>query len=213
VTTRLGVPPVALAAFLQSVLVFALLGQAYAAGSPTVTVDAWVANALHAHVFPLATAALVGVTTLGSTAALTLVVAIAAAYLFLLRRGREAALLVVVLAGAQLLTWILKAIFERPRPSFTDPVATASWFSFPSGHALGSIAVYGTLAYVVGRRLDSARARAGVVAGAALLVVLIGFSRLYLGVHYLTDVLAGYSAGLALLLLAVGVLHARSRTA
>jgi membrane-associated phospholipid phosphatase len=213
VTTRLGVPPVALAAFLQSVLMFALLGQAYAAGSPTVTVDAWLANALHAHVFPSATAVLVGVTTLGSTAALTLVVAIAAAYLIRLRLGREAALLVVVLVGAQLLTWILKAIFERPRPSFADPVATASWFSFPSGHALGSIAVYGALAYVVGRRLDSTRARAGVVAGAALLVVLIGFSRLYLGVHYLTDVLAGYSAGLALLLLAVGLLHARSRTA
>ena len=66
---------------------------------------------------------------------------------------------------------------------------------------------------MVGRRLDSARARAGVVAGAALLVVLIGFSRLYLGVHYLTDVLAGYSAGLALLLLAVGLLHARALTA
>jgi membrane-associated phospholipid phosphatase len=212
VTTRLGLPPVALAAFLQSVLVFTFLGQAYAAGSPTVELDVWVANVLHANVFPSATAALVAVTTLGSTAALALVAATAAACLVLLRRVRDAALLAVVLVGAQLLTWILKAIFERPRPSFTDPVATASWFSFPSGHALGSLAVYGALAYVVARRLDSARARVAVVVGAALLVATIGFSRLYLGVHYLTDVLAGYSAGLALLLLAVGLLRARSRT-
>ena len=73
---RLDLPPVALAAFLQSVLVFTLLGQAYAVGSPTVTVDVWLATALHGHVFPLATAALVGVTTLGSTATLALAVAI-----------------------------------------------------------------------------------------------------------------------------------------
>jgi undecaprenyl-diphosphatase len=132
---------------------------------------------------------------------------------YLVRRGRrlDAALLAVTLGGAQLLTWILKAIFERPRPSFEDPVATASWFSFPSGHALSSIAVYGALAYLIVGGGRSSQARA-LVAGVAFLVALIGFSRLYLGVHYLTDVLAGYSAGLAWLLLAIGLLHARSRT-
>jgi membrane-associated phospholipid phosphatase len=210
VQLRLGLPTLAVAAFLQSVATFALLAQAYAAGYSLVQVDARLANALHANLVPSATTPLSAVTALGSTAVLALVVGTAAAYLALRRRGREAALLVGTLAGAQLLTWILKAIFERPRPTFEDPVTTASWFSFPSGHALSSIAVYGALAYIFVGGLRSTRARA-VVAGVALLVAMIGFSRLYLGVHYLTDVLAGYSAGLAWLLLTIGLFHAPAR--
>jgi undecaprenyl-diphosphatase len=119
----------------------------------------------------------------------------------------------VALVGAQLLGWALKATFERPRPSFDDPVATASWFSFPSGHAMSSIALYGALAYVFADRFGSVRSRFAGLGGLALLLAAIGFSRLYLGVHYLTDVLAGYSAGLAWLLLAIGLLHAHSRHA
>jgi membrane-associated phospholipid phosphatase len=204
---RLGLPALAIATFLQSVATFALLAQAYAAGYPIVQVDAQLANALHANVVPSATTALSAVTISGSTPVLALIVAAAAAYLVPRRRGREAGLLVGTLVGAQLLTWILKAIFERPRPTFDDPVATASWFSFPSGHALSSIAVYGALAFVFVGGISSWRSRA-LVGGIALLVAVIGFSRLYLGVHYLTDVLAGYSAGLAWLLLAIGLLHA-----
>jgi membrane-associated phospholipid phosphatase len=211
VQLRLGLPTLAVAAFLQSVATFALLAQAYATRSPLVQVDAHVADTLHANLVPSATTTFAVVTTFGTTPVLALVAGTVAAYL--VRRGRrlDAALLAVTLGGAQLLTWILKAVFERPRPSFEDPVATASWFSFPSGHALSSIAVYGALAYlfVGGGRSSQTRA---LVAGLALLVALIGFSRLYLGVHYLTDVLAGYSAGLAWLLLAIGLLHARSRT-
>lgn len=205
---RLGFSTLAVAAFLQSVAMFALLAQAYAAGYPIVQVDARLANALHANVVPSATTAFTAVTALGSTLVLGLVAGAAAVYLVRHRRGRDVALLGVTLVGAQLLTWILKTIFERPRPSFDDPVATASWFSFPSGHALSSIAVYGALAYVFVAGARSPRARA-VLASVALLVAAIGFSRLYLGVHYLTDVLAGYSAGLAWLLLAIGALHVR----
>jgi membrane-associated phospholipid phosphatase len=213
VQLRLGVPTVAIAAFLQSVATFALLAQAYADGYAIVQVDARLANALHANLVPSATTALSAVTTLGSTAVLALVVAAAAAYLVPRQLGREAALLTVTLVGAQLLTWILKAIFERPRPNFEDPVATASWFSFPSGHALSSVAVYGALAYIFADGVRSPRARAVGLVGVALLVAVIGFSRLYLGVHYLTDVLAGFSAGFAWLLLAIGLLYARPRRA
>ena len=120
-------------------------------------------------------------------------------------------LVAVGFLGAQLLTWLLKATFERPRPSFGDPVATAGWFSFPSGHALSSIALYGALAYLLAGAVRSRRARAAGFAGVALLVAAIGFSRLYLGVHYLTDVLAGYSAGLAWLLFATALLRVRVR--
>jgi membrane-associated phospholipid phosphatase len=212
VQLRPGLPPLALAVFAHSVAAFALLAQAYASGSPLVRVDTRLAAAMHANVVPSATTALAAVTTLGSTAALALVAAAVGGYLLGRGRGRDALLLVVVLVGAQLLTWLLKATFERPRPSFDDPIATAGWFSFPSGHALSSIAVYGALAYVFADRLRSRWARAVGFGVLALLVAAIGFSRLYLGVHYLTDVLAGYSAGLALLLLAIGVTHAPLRS-
>jgi undecaprenyl-diphosphatase len=210
---RLGLPAPALAAFVQSVLVFALLAQAYAAGSPLVELDTWLANALHASLVPSATTAFSAVTMLGSTLVLAIVAGVTAAYLVWRGRGRDAALVAVAFAGAQLLTWILKGTFERPRPTFDDPIATAGWFSFPSGHALSSIAVYGTLAYLLAGALRSRRARAARLAGVALLVAAIGFSRLYLGVHYLTDVLAGYSAGLAWLLFAIALLRMRGTRA
>jgi membrane-associated phospholipid phosphatase len=206
---RLGLSTPALAALLHFVVGFALLAQAYVAGSPLLQVDSWLANELHANLVPSATTAFTAVTMLGSTQVLAVVAATAAAYLVRRGRGRDAALVVGALVGAQLLTWILKAAFERPRPSFDDPVATAGWFSFPSGHALSSIVLYGALAYVFADAVRSRRARASALAGVAVLVAAIGFSRLYLGVHYLSDVLAGYSAGLALLLLAIGLMHAR----
>jgi membrane-associated phospholipid phosphatase len=208
---RLGLPNLAVAVLLQSVAAFALLAAAYAGGSPILQADTQIANTLHANLVPPATATFTAVTTLGSTPVLALVAGIAAAYLVRRGRGRDAALLTLALVGAQLLTWMLKAIFERPRPSFDEPVATAGWFSFPSGHAMSSIALYGALAYVFADGLRSPRARAAGLGAVALLVAAIGFSRLYLGVHYLTDVLAGYSAGLAWLLLAIGLLHGRGR--
>jgi undecaprenyl-diphosphatase len=178
-----------------------------------VGLDTWLANALHASLVPSATTAFSAVTMLGSTLVLALVAGVTAAYLVWRGRGRDAALVAVAFAGAQLLTWILKGTFERPRPTFDDPIATAGWFSFPSGHALSSIAVYGTLAYLLAGALRSRRARAAGLAGVALLVAAIGFSRLYLGVHYLTDVLAGYSAGLAWLLFAIALLRMRGTRA
>jgi membrane-associated phospholipid phosphatase len=207
---RLDLPTRAHAVLLQSIAAFALLALAYATRNPTVEIDVWLANALHANAVPSATTALAAVTMFGSTLVLALVAATAGAYLIVRGRGRDAALLGIALVGAQLLGWVLKAIFERPRPSFEDPVATAGWFSFPSGHALSSIALYGALAYVFAGRRGPSWGRILGLGALALLVAAIGFSRLYLGVHYLTDVLAGYSAGVALLLITIGLLHARS---
>lgn len=199
---RPGLPILSIAAFLSSVALFGFLAQAYLTRDATVQVDIRLANALNANAVSSATTAFEAVTTLGSTSVLALVATTAVAYLVHRRRGRDAALLVVALAGAQLATWILKSAFERPRPSFDEPVATADWFSFPSGHASSSLALYGALAYVFAGR-SSRPVRAVVLAGLTLLVAAIGFSRVYLGVHYLTDVVAGYSAGLAWLLLVI----------
>jgi membrane-associated phospholipid phosphatase len=103
---------------------------------------------------------------------------------------------VAAVAGSAVLNQLLKGFFQRPRPHFAHPLVVESSYSFPSGHAMESFVVYGMLAYLaVLLWLRSWEARVAVICGAALVVVLIGFSRMYLGVHYFSDVVAGYAAG------------------
>ena len=118
----------------------------------------------------------------------------------------SAILLVVSTSGSLVLMTVLKAIFERSRPDFFDSGYTASFYSFPSGHATVAVGFYGMLALLLAYRLRG-YARWLVAACGVSLVLLIGFSRLYLGVHYPTDVLAGYLAAL-LWLVFVGVAYA-----
>jgi undecaprenyl-diphosphatase len=109
------------------------------------------------------------------------------------RRLVDAAFLLLVVAGAQLLNVILKLAFHRPRPEFA--FVHLETYSYPSGHAMVSTAIYGALAYLLWGRLGSRRERVLVPAVTVLIVTVIGFSRLYLGLHYLSDVLAGVAGG------------------
>jgi membrane-associated phospholipid phosphatase len=176
--------------------------------------DNRIADELHEHATGQLTEFFKAVTTLGNGVVLAGVTAIAAYLLGRRRYYREAVLMVIAYVGAEVLSYSLKLAFARDRPFFTDPLATVSTYSFPSGHATVSVAVYGALCLVLLRRLPGP---AGIVCLAAtvLLVSLIGFSRLYLGVHFLSDVLAGFSVGLAWLALCVVVLdlhHRRRRS-
>lgn len=99
------------------------------------------------------------------------------------------------LAGGVVLSKLLKPLFARSRPSFADPLLVESSYSFPSTHAILSLIAYGVLAYFIVLALQTWRAKTSVIFGAALLVLLIGLSRMYLGVHYFSDVVAGYAAG------------------
>lgn len=114
----------------------------------------------------------------------------------LLRRHlpRLAVFLVATVAGGGLLGTAVKVAVNRSRPSFVDPVATAYGHSFPSGHAMTSTILYGALLMVVLPVIPRNR-RLPLIAAAILLVLLIGFARLALGVHYLSDVVAGYLLG------------------
>src|SRR6478672_2858095 len=94
-----------------------------------------------------------------------------------------------------LLDLALKRVFHRTRPTWDVPLLTARGWSFPSGHAMGSLIAYGMLAYLLVRDAKGRRARVAIVVGAVLLVLLIGLSRMVLGVHYFSDVLGGYAAG------------------
>jgi membrane-associated phospholipid phosphatase len=192
-------------------LLFSKLAEDVAGGEWIVSFDKTVAVSLHAHATDFATAALNAVTSLGGAHALLAVTLVTAVWLLRQRRVAHAALMVMALAGGDWLNSLLKATFDRPRPSFSEPIATAAGFSFPSGHAMSSLTVYGALAFVIAARVKSPRARLLAVVAAVALVVAIGFSRVYLGVHYVSDVLAGYSAGLAWLTVCALVLLAGLR--
>lgn len=101
---------------------------------------------------------------------------------------------IVALAGGGIINAILKAYFQRPRPEFDNPFITETNWSFPSGHAMGSVIIYGMLAYFLILLLNRYMGEI-VMMGTVTLILLIGFSRLFLGVHYFSDVVAGYIAG------------------
>jgi membrane-associated phospholipid phosphatase len=103
---------------------------------------------------------------------------------------------IAALIGAGILDWVLKATVQRQRPAYAVAILHGHSFSFPSGHALASLLVYGMTAYfVIVLRVQEALSRTTVICLAAILILAIGVSRLYLGVHYFTDVIAGYAAG------------------
>ena len=130
-----------------------------------------------------------------------LVPLVGAAVVWLLVRGarRLAWFLAVVGIGGALVNTAVKVVVGRPRPVFDEPLATALGKSFPSGHSMSSLVCYGAL-LVVFLPLVRRRARPAVVAATSIWVLLIGFSRLALGVHFLSDVLGGYVLGAAWLL-------------
>ena len=112
------------------------------------------------------------------------------------RRPRTAAFVAVTLLGSMILNRAVKAAVERARPVLDEPVAQAHGLSFPSGHAQSAMVAFTTLLFVAWPRLGP-RARRAATAAAAFMVLAIGFSRVALGVHYVSDVLAGYVLGAA----------------
>src|SRR5918998_3051078 len=122
------------------------------------------------------------------------------------RRGwrLSAVLLVVSTGGSVVLTTVLKGVFQRARPELFDSGYQASFYSFPSGHATVAVGFYGMLTVILAYRLRGV-ARWAVAACGVVVVLLIGFSRLYLGVHYPTDIVAGYLAALLWLVCVGGV--------
>lgn len=146
---------------------------------------------------PLLTKIALQVTTLGTGIVLLMVVVVGSAFLWLTHHRHSSYLLLASFFGAWLLNNVLKDVFERPRPLVVHPLANAVSSSFPSGHAMTSMAAYGAIALLVTRLEARGAARVLTWAAALLVVLLIGATRLYLGVHYPSDILGGYAAGLA----------------
>lgn len=140
-------------------------------------------------------------TALGSATVIGLVVAAIAGFLLLQGMRRTALLVLVASAGGWLLNDALKVLFQRARPDVVPHLREVMTLSFPSGHAMTSAAVYLTLGVLLMRIADRRVTRFYCIAVAMTATFLIGSSRVYLGVHYPTDVLAGWIFGLCWALL------------
>jgi undecaprenyl-diphosphatase len=149
------------------------------------------------HRIPWLEATMVEVTLLGTGIVVVAIAAVAGAFLALTRHRASATLLVASTVGALVLNHVLKAAFDRPRPRVFDWATNVVTTSFPSGHAMSAAAVYATIAFLIARLQPRRRARLATVTVAVLVTAAIGFSRMYLGVHYPSDVAAGMIVGWA----------------
>lgn len=137
------------------------------------------------------------ITGLGGTAVLTFITVASVLYLLVARKPRTALFLCAAIAGGQVLSSLLKLGVERPRPDLVSHLVDVHTLSFPSGHAMLSAVTYLTLGSLLARIMPDRTSRVYVIGIAVLLTFLVGMSRIYLGVHWPSDVLAGWCAGAA----------------
>ncbi len=183
-------------------------------GDPLTLVDRQVADFLHANAIPWLTRIMLAITFLGSVAFLAGASAVAALYLAWQRWWYRLLTLLLAVPGGALLNLLLKHVFHRQRPLFENPLVTLTSYSFPSGHTMGAALFYGALAAFAVVALRGWRWKTLAVLAASFVVLLVGFSRIYLGAHYLSDVLGAFAAGaawLTLCLTAVDTLRRRKR--
>ncbi len=144
---------------------------------------------------------MVDMTALGSATLLALFSLVALAVFVAMRAWTNALQLASASVGSLLWTVVTKSFIERVRPQGVPRLVEASGYSYPSGHSLSSAALYLTIALLIGRYLRSHRARVAVIAGSLVLIAMVSFSRVYLGVHYPSDVTSGVCVGIAWALL------------
>lgn len=137
------------------------------------------------------------ITGLGSAAVLFLITAAVVVYLLMIRRPGAALFVFVAVAGGQVLSSTLKLGIDRPRPELVSHLVDVATFSFPSGHAMLSAVTYLTLGSLAAEVLPGRTTKIYVLSLAVLTTLLVGISRIYLGVHWPSDVLAGWCAGFA----------------
>lgn len=181
---------------LLGTLGFAALGEWVTKGA-TQAFDVAVLKWLGAHQSKLMTSIMTEMTYLATGTVVLMVVGVAALFLWHTEHKHSARLLVAAVAGNILLNGVLKLFFNRPRPSVFTWQVNAVSSSFPSGHAMSATVCYGTVAYLVARLQKHRWAKMLTLGSAALLILLICLTRLYLGVHYPSDVIAGIIVGVA----------------
>ena len=153
---------------------------------------------------PWFTLTAVDVTALGSITLVVLFSAFTFTMLLVLRDRMGALQLLAASAGASVLTFATKNFIERIRPEEAQQLIQVSGFSYPSGHSASTSALYLTIAIVAGRYIQNPGARIAMFLAVSAVLILVGASRVYLGVHYATDVVSGIALGAAWALLLAG---------
>jgi len=182
---------------------FGGIAQDVVAGDPLTVVDKNVAQWFHERRTTGLTAAMQLISGLASLIWVTGVATVSVLVLWWKRCWYRLLALGLVLPCGMVLDYLLKIVFHRQRPSFEDLFLTFHGYSFPSGHTMAATLLYGLLAAFAVIALKTWRWRVGAVLGAFVMILLVGFSRVYLGAHYLSDVLGAEAAGLAWLALSL----------
>ena len=193
---------------------FADLAEDIATGDPLTLTDARFSNWLHAHATHSLTTVMLLITNLHSTLGVAVMTLAVSIYLWHRRLRHWVFTLQLTVYGGMILNFWLKGVFQRARPHFDDPLLTLTSYSFPSGHTMMATVFYGTVSAIVISRVRDWRWRVLSIIVALFLIALVGFSRIYLGVHYLSDVLGAMAEGaawLALCLTAIGTTRHRRR--
>ena len=183
------------------VLVFLMLASEVREGE-VFGVDRWLIQALRSPADPSVPIgpfwlrrALTDITALGGSPVLTLLTLMSAGYLLAARKTATAAFLVAAVSGGAIASNLLKLVFSRPRPEVVTHLVDTYSTSFPSGHAMNSAIVFLTLGALLARAEADRRVRIYLMAIAIFLTLIIGCSRVYLGVHWPSDVIAGWCVG------------------
>lgn len=150
---------------------------------------------------PILTKLMLSISFLGSFAGLSLIIILS---IFIIKNKNISLFITINLLIAYLFNNLLKVIYNRPRPEFTLIKETGS--SFPSGHAMCAIAFYGFLIFLVNKHIKEKKRKIFFNLFLILLIILIGFSRIYLNVHYFTDIILGFIFGLLSLLIFINII-------
>ena len=183
--------------FIGTTLTLVALAEHVMTGRPLTMVDQQLSEWLARNRSPTLTTFFIIVTSLGSTAVAVIVAVVLGVYLLKRKQKYWFAATTLTIAGGTLLNRVLKLAFQRARPEFDDPIRTFAGYSFPSGHTVAATVVFGAVALFLFVKVKSRGARVLVLLVAGLVISMVGFSRIYLGAHYLTDVLAAIAEGVA----------------
>ncbi len=194
-------------AFASMTVILAMISEEVIGREPVMVADARFIAWLHVHASWWLTVAMRVATSLGATPVVTGISLVLALYLWWRRRWYWLAALALSVPGGALLNVLLKMAFHRPRPHFDDPILTVTGYSFPSGHTMMASVLYGVIAAYACAHTPDWRRRVLAVGSAGVLILLVAFSRVYLGAHYVSDVLGAMAEGTAWLSLCLTALY------
>ncbi len=203
-TSFVGLPLTLLGViFTYSLMTFVGITEDVLTLDPIVSVDKYVANIFVTHRDPFLTEIFLKITLLGSMETVVVLGIIFLAYLIFKKKKEYIYPFLITLLGTSFVTYIVKMLIHRARPSGLIPIVSETSFAFPSGHASIIVAFAGFVAYVLMRRRTHVVKNIKITFVAVLIIFLVGVSRVYLGAHFLSDVLAGYLMGFLWLIIGI----------